>query len=194
MKAYLAHVSESTIEARGCRPPDPITANHQSNSFSVPPLPQNCPCPLVCTTSNGDTTELDYEMLCLADPGRGSKGAANVACPMAWAELCAEKECKDRKWGPAFAEGIAEAGPQIWIDGRPLRGPSLFRTDTQGREPQRRRARPVAIAAAAGNRRGRGRRAAAAMPCSCSGMDMEWTLMNNCRDARPNATAPLRRK
>ena len=64
------------------------------------------------------------------------------------------KECKDRKWGPAFAEGIAAiAGPQIWIDGRPLRGPSLFRTDTQ--EGPGAEARPVAIAAAAGNRRGR---------------------------------------
>ena len=92
--------------------------------------------------------------------------------------------------GAAFAEGMA--GPaQIWIDGRRVRPrpsvvlPSSARTrkreNHSGGERGLSLSRPPrAIAEGV-----RGRRAAAAMPCSCSGMDMEWTLMNNCRDARP---------
>ena len=120
MEAYLAHVSESTIEARGCRPIQSRQTISQTpflcRQFVRHPTARRC----------SDTIELDYEMLCLADPGRGSKGAANAACPMAWAESCAvTKECKDRKWGPHSQRG-QKAGPQIWIDGRrPCARPSV---------------------------------------------------------------------
>ena len=157
---------------RGARmPPDPITANHQSNSFSVPPLPQNCPCPLVCTTSNGDTIELDYEMLCLADPGRGSKGAANVACPMAWAESCAVKECKDRKWGPHSQRAQQASRPpdlDRWTSVRasfPLpHGHARERTTAEASEACRYR-----------GRRGQSQRERPPLPCHALALEWTWS-------------------
>ena len=115
MEAYLAHVSESTIEARGCRPPDPITANHQSNSFSVPPLPQNCLSVRFYDIQRrargcSDTIELDYEMLCL------TLGEGQMEPRMAWAESCAVKECEDRKWGPHSQRAQQASRPHPDLD------------------------------------------------------------------------------
>ena len=95
--------------------------------------------------------------------------------------------------GAAFAEGTESRPPDLdrWTSVRasfPLpHGHARERTTAEASEACRSLSRPpraIAEGEAA---------AAAAMPCSCSGMDMEWTLMNNCRDRAPDRP-PLRRK